>query len=179
MAICFSHELKGALAAEQIVPAEALKDCLAAPSQRIETARGPVEYAIRGEGPVLLVAHGGPGGYDQALLLGELFSRNGFQVVAPSRPGYLGTPVETGRTAEEQGDALAALLDALDIRRACVLGVSGGGPASYQLAQRHPDKPQALIVVDGISMHYAKGDTISPLEEWFYLSQKTRQLRVQ
>jgi pimeloyl-ACP methyl ester carboxylesterase len=98
-----------------------------------------------------LVAHGGPGGYDQALVVGELFRKNGFQIVAPSRPGYLETPLDFGKTAEEQGDLMAALLDALRIPSAVMIGVSGGGPASYQLAQRHPEKVGALVVIDGIA----------------------------
>jgi len=170
MSVLFSRDLKESLGDEQVVTAQALRACLAYPSTRIETALGQVEYATRGEGPVVLLGHGGPGGYDQALVLGELFRINGYRIVAPSRPGYLGTPLHVGKTAEEQGDFMAALLDALHIPDAIVVGASGGGPASYQLAQRHPEKVTALVVIDGISMRYAKGDDINALEEWMYLS---------
>lgn len=170
MSVLSSRDLREALANEQIVTAGDLRTCLSFPSLTAVTSRGPVEYAVRGEGPVVLVAHGGPGGYDQGLVLGELFRKNGFRVVAPSRPGYLGTPLDCGKTAEEQGDFLAALLDALNIPSAIVIGASGGGPAGYQLAQRHPDKVKALLVIDGISMNYTKADDVSAIEEWMYLS---------
>ena len=136
----------------------------------ITAACGAVEYAQLGQGPDVLIAHGGPGGYDQALVLGELFRKNGFRIVAPSRPGYLGTPLECGKSAEKQGDFMAALLDALDISKALVVCASGGGPAAYQIAQRHPEKVSALVVIDGISCKYSKGDDINKLEEWMYLS---------
>ncbi|MBC8419482.1 MAG: alpha/beta hydrolase [Desulfobacterales bacterium] len=170
MTVLTSRDLKGSLGDHQIVTAEDLRVCLAHPSQTIETAYGPVEYALRGEGPVVLIAHGGPGGYDQALVLGELFRKNGFKVIAPSRPGYLGTPLQFGKTAEEQGDFMAALLDALDIPDAVMVGASGGGPAGYQLAQRHPERVKALLVIDGISMNYTKADDVNKVEEWMYLS---------
>ncbi|MCF8128459.1 MAG: alpha/beta hydrolase [Deltaproteobacteria bacterium] len=170
MTVLASHDLKESLSDNQIVTAEDLRTCLRYPSQTIETAYGPVEYAVRGEGPVVLIAHGGPGGYDQALVLGELFRKNGFKVIAPSRPGYLGTPLQLGKTAEEQGDFMAALLDVLHIPGAIMVGASGGGPAGYQLAQRHPEKVKALLVIDGISMNYTKADDVSKVEEWMYLS---------
>ena len=170
MNIFSSADLNESLTADQIVTAKDLETCLAYPSQEINTACGPAEYAIRGEGPVVLVAHGGPGGYDQALVLGELFRKNGFKIIAPSRPGYLGTPLQFGKTTEAQGDFMAALLEALDIPQAILVSASGGGPASYQIAQRHPDKVKALVVIDGISMNYTKADDVSRIETWMYLS---------
>lgn len=170
MTIIHSYDLQESLTREQLVTAQDLLECLNSSSLTVETARGTVEYAERGQGPVVLVAHGGPGGYDQGLILGELLRKNGFRIIAPSRPGYLGTPASSGASAEDQGDMLAALLDALGVASALVLGASGGGPGAYQLAQRHPDKVKALVVIDGISMNYDKGDTISAVEEWMYLS---------
>ncbi|HKI50046.1 MAG TPA: hypothetical protein VKA69_12005, partial [Desulfobacteria bacterium] len=60
MTVLASHDLKESLSDNQIVTAEELRACLRYPSQTIETAYGPVEYAVRGEGPVALIAHGGP-----------------------------------------------------------------------------------------------------------------------
>ncbi len=54
----------------------------------------------------MLVVHGSPGTYVQGLLMAELFRANGFRVVAPSRPGYSGTPLSTGRSTADQADAL-------------------------------------------------------------------------
>lgn len=145
-----------------------IDECLTYPAQTIETAAGPVEYAARGQGPPLLCVHGGPGGYDQGLGLGEVFRVNGFQIIAPSRPGYLGTPLATGRTPEEQADALAALLDALGIENLPVIGASAGGPPTYLLAARHPHKVSCLLEIDSVCLKYQPNAT--PLEEKLYLS---------
>jgi pimeloyl-ACP methyl ester carboxylesterase len=145
-----------------------LNACLTYPAKVIATTKGPVEYAERGDGPPLLCVHGGPGGYDQGLILGEFFRANGFKIIAPSRPGYLGTPLATGATLEEQAEALAALLDALQIKTASVMGASAGGPSSYLLAALYPEKVSALIEIDSVCLSY-KPD-ISPMQEKLYLS---------
>lgn len=124
--------------------------CLAEKPRLVDTALGPVEVAQRGEGTPILVIHGTLGGWDQGLVGGEFLRANGYRVIAPSRPGYLGTPLSTGRTFREQGDALAALLDAYGIDKIGVVAVSGGGPATYELAARHPDRLSALVQVDSV-----------------------------
>ena len=119
---------------------EDFSGCLRAVPQTISTSAGPIEYAERGRGDPILSLHGTPGGWDQGLVAAEYLRVNGFRIIAPSRPGYLGTPLSTGRTFAQQGDALAALLDALEIDRIIVCAVSGGGPAGYELAARHADR---------------------------------------
>ncbi len=120
-----------------------------------ETAHGPVEYAIDGgAGPVVSIFHGGPGGYDQArVLFGDLFGR-GFRVLSWSRPGYVRTPLETGRTFEEQAEVFASLMDALGIERTAVLAFSAGAPSAVHLASRHADRVWALILECAVSLRY-------------------------
>ncbi len=118
-------------------------------SQIIKTACGPVEYSMTGEGATVLVCHGGGGGYDQGLLFS--YPGYGFQFVAPSRSGYLRTPLETGQTIEAQADAYVALLDALEIRNVAVFGTSGGGPSAIQFALRYPYRCWGIILVSAIS----------------------------
>ncbi|MFW5836375.1 MAG: alpha/beta fold hydrolase [Desulfovibrionaceae bacterium] len=142
--------------------------CLERPSKMADTAAGPVEYADAGEGSPVLCVHGGPGGYDQGLLVGEVFRKNGFRVIAPSRPGYLGTPLATGADLPGQADALAALLDKLGLDRVSVVGVSAAGGAVYELAGRHPDRVSALIPVDCVSMAYTP--PVSDLEQKIFVS---------
>ncbi len=117
-----------------------------------QTSRGPVEYARQGAGPVLLVLHGGLGGWDQALFLGQdLRAETCFTVLAPSRLGYLRTPLSTGTTPEEGADAMAALMDKLGMAEAAVLGLSGGGPTALAMALRHPRRVRALVMMAAIT----------------------------
>ncbi|RVX43760.1 pimeloyl-ACP methyl ester carboxylesterase [Nonomuraea polychroma] len=118
----------------------------------VTTRLGPVEYDLYGtEGPVLLSLHGGLGGADQGRLFASWLQEDGFRVLSPSRPGYLGTPLDSGRTHEEQADLLAALLDELGIDRVGVLAVSAGSPVGYTFAARHPDRVWGLVSVGGVS----------------------------
>lgn len=120
------------------------------PTPRItQTAKGPVEHTDEGAGGVLVTLHGGMGGADQSWLLARalLGEAQGWRVLAVSRPGYLGTPLATGRTPDEQADALAALLDALDLERALVGAVSAGGPVAIAFALRHPERCAGLVLV--------------------------------
>jgi pimeloyl-ACP methyl ester carboxylesterase len=87
------------------------------------------------------------GGYDQGLLLARTIGEPGYRVVAVSRPGYLGTPLTAGRGPEEQADLCADLLDALGVRRAVLLAVSGGGPSALQFALRHRERCWGLVLV--------------------------------
>lgn len=117
---------------------------LNAGSQIIDTPLGPIEYDTVGHGSAVLMVHGGGGGYDQGLLFS--YPRWGFQFIAPSRPGYLRTPIDSGPSFEEQADLFAALLDEIGIDKVCVLGMSAGGPSSIQFALRHPDRCWGLVL---------------------------------
>ena len=112
-----------------------------------ETTAGNVEFLHEGDGPAVLVFHGAPGGYDQAMLFGSSLAERGYQVVAPSRPGYLRTPLTTGLTPEKQADAMAALLDTLGIDNVAVMGVSVGAPAAIEFCLRYPNRAWALVLI--------------------------------
>lgn len=125
---------------------------LAARSDLIETARGPLEYAeAGGDGPALLVSHGGGGGFDQALACVELLGDPPLRVIAPSRFGYLRTPLPARPSPEAQADAYAALLDALGVDRAAVLAFSAGGMSAVAFALRHPGRCWGLVLVSAIT----------------------------
>lgn len=126
--------------------------------QTVATRLGPVEVAVAGEGAPVLVVHGTPGGWDQAAAMAAFLAHADASVKAilPSRPGYLGTALETGRTIDEQADLHAALLDALGVEQVGVLSWSGGGPSGYRLAVRHPDRVRAIVALDAVSKAYPR-----------------------
>jgi pimeloyl-ACP methyl ester carboxylesterase len=111
------------------------------------TALGVVEYAEIGTGPVVVAIHGAMGGYDQGLILAQTIGSAGYRYLALSRPGYLGTPMGSGPSPDQQGDLIAALLDEMQVDKAGVMAVSGGGPSALQFALRHPARCSGLILV--------------------------------
>ena len=94
------------------------------------------------------------GGYDQSVILAQTIGGPGYRYICISRPGYLGTPLDTGRSPAAQGDAIAALLDTLGIDRAGVMAISGGGPSAIHFAARHPGRCRGLVLVSTISRRY-------------------------
>ncbi|MGI9658896.1 MAG: alpha/beta fold hydrolase [Gaiellaceae bacterium] len=112
----------------------------------LKTQRGVAQVAREGHGPPVLAIHGGPGGFDQGLAYCRHLLEGGCELIAPSRPGYLRTPLESGRSPASQADLYAAILDSLEIERAAILGFSSGGPSAVQFAARHPDRTAALCL---------------------------------
>jgi len=125
-------------------------------SEILETSHGLVEVARTGNGPPVLISHGGGGGYDMGIWLAGLIG-NGFHYIAPSRFGYLRTPLPEVPTPENQADSFAYLLDALNIDSAVIIGLSSGGPSALRFANRHLDRCGGLILLSAISR------TIPPL----------------
>ena len=117
----------------------------------VTTAAGPIEYDEHGQGTPVLVLHGSPGGIDAAELMARFLPRDEFRAILVSRPGYLGTPLGDRRGWNAQADLLAALLDHLGIDRCAVLAWSGGGPAAYRLAVRHPGRVSAIVAIAAVS----------------------------
>jgi pimeloyl-ACP methyl ester carboxylesterase len=123
---------------------------LIAGSRIIDTACGPVELGEVGAGPAVILSHGSVGGYDQGLWLAGLLGA-GFRYLAPSRFGYLRTPLPADATPLAQAAQYAALLDALQVEHAAIVGLSAGGPPALQFALRYPDRCTGLVMISAIS----------------------------
>jgi len=134
-------------------------------STLVQTSLGTVEYIDSGQGKPVLFVHGSPGGCDQGAVMGAFLVPRGFRVIAPSRPGFLRTPLtEMVKTPDQQADLEVALMDALGFERFGVMCWSGGGPSSYRLAVKHPERLTALVVLAGVSKQYEFANGINGLE---------------
>jgi pimeloyl-ACP methyl ester carboxylesterase len=163
------------LATASLVARTAVLGWLQRRSSVVETRRGPIECAVVGSGPPVMILHGGMGGWDQAIWIGATLlgpeptleyraaiargddlMKGRCALICPTRVGYLRTPLSAGRTPGECADALASLLDALDVERAVVMGISGGGPTALQFAIRHPGRTAALVMVAAIARRHVQ-----------------------
>lgn len=113
----------------------------------VTTRCGPIEVQQTGEGTPLLMVHGSGGGHDQGMDWARPLAQQGIRVIAMSRFGYLRTPRPADASPAAQADAHLCLLDALGIDRAAVVGVSAGAASALQMALRHPDRVDALVLV--------------------------------
>jgi class 3 adenylate cyclase len=74
-------------------------------------------------------------------------------------------------TLEESMDDVRAVLDAAEIERAAVFGISEGGPMSTLLAATHPDRVSALVLYGTYARmieapDYPEGIKVARLEAW-------------
>jgi 2-hydroxy-6-oxonona-2,4-dienedioate hydrolase len=116
-------------------------------SQTVETSFGTMEYAVLGEGMPILTIHGAGGGFDQGLDLTSAMTDHGYQLIAPSRFGYLRSALPNNLTTAMQADAYADLLDRLGIGKVVVIGSSAGAWSALQFAIRHPQRCRALVLL--------------------------------
>jgi len=119
-------------------------------AQKIKTKAGQVVFNTSGKGLPVLVIHGAGGGFDQALHVAQIFG-SGFQWIAPCRFGYLGSDLPKNASPTAQADAYAALLDALQIERVPIIGMSMGGPSALQFALRYPERCLGLVLIAAVS----------------------------
>ncbi|MBV8189477.1 MAG: alpha/beta hydrolase [Alphaproteobacteria bacterium] len=104
-------------------------------------------YLEQGQGPALVLLHGiGSAGRSFDRQLASLAPMH--RVVAWDAPGYGGSsPLAAGHpTAADYADALAALLDALVIRKCHLLGHSLGCLMAARFAADHPERLLSLTL---------------------------------
>jgi pimeloyl-ACP methyl ester carboxylesterase len=120
---------------------------LAGRSSIAGTPLGPVEYATLGKGDPVLVIHGAGGGFDQALDMTGTLADYDYELIAPSRFGYLRTPMPHAATVAQQADAFVALLDHLHLHAVDVVAISAGAWSALDFASRYPDRCRSLVLL--------------------------------
>jgi pimeloyl-ACP methyl ester carboxylesterase len=140
---------------------------IAARSSVLDTSAGALEYAVAGVGFPLMMIHGTGGGFDQGLLFASSLRKAGFQIVAPSRFGYLRSAFPDDASPTRQADVLAELLDHLALDRVAVAGGSAGVLPAAEFALRHPDRCSHLVlIVPAGNLTGEDPVAFSPLQRW-------------
>jgi len=119
-------------------------------SQIARTPKGPIEYTLLGNGPVVLVLHGTSSNC-YSTELAEPLVKAGLSVLTPSRPGYGHTPLEVGRSVAQATVALISLLDFLQVQKCSVIALSGGGPTGIALAANYKYRVGHLALIAAVS----------------------------
>ena len=101
---------------------------------------------VYGHGQPLLIIHGNGGSINNFLYQIPYFEKNYQVIIADSRAQGKSTDPGDSLTYEMMADDYAALLDAMKIDSADVIGWSDGGINGLLLAIRHPEKVKKLAV---------------------------------
>jgi 3-oxoadipate enol-lactonase len=115
----------------------------------VEGAGVPLHYAVRGDGPPVLLVHGMASDGAALAPVADAVAAAGGRAIAYDRRGYgeSGAPEPyLGTTVEEQAEDAAALLRALDAAPAIVAGDGFGALVALDLAKRHGDLARALVL---------------------------------
>ena len=106
-----------------------------------------IYYAMRGDGPTLVLLHGGGSSGEHSFVQQlDVFSEH-HHIVAPDQVGQGRTPDVPGvlsYTAMMQDTA--ALLQMLNLKNVDLVGFSDGGILALMLAVRHPELVRRLII---------------------------------
>ncbi len=112
----------------------------------------------RGTGPPLFLLHGGDGPQDHLPFFDRLTAR--FEVIAPTHPGFAGSPVpEHYDTMEDLVYLYLDLLDTLNLHDVVMLGLSMGGWAAAEIAVRNASRLSKLVLADAVGIKPGNRDT--------------------
>jgi len=110
-----------------------------------------LRVARLGEGPPVVLLHGYPENLQLYCALVPELAARGLTAVALDWPGMGSSdPWPGGATPFHLGDRIVALLDALGIERASLLGTDMGGQPALACAARHPERVERLIVSNSL-----------------------------
>ncbi len=123
----------------------------------------PLYAAVRGRGPAVTLVHGFPLNhriYDTQI---RALSHT-HRVIAPDLPGFgKSPPMGEDISMDTYADAVAAILDALEIEKTVLAGLSMGGYIAFAFWRRYPERVQGLVLLNT----RAKADTPEARENRF------------
>ncbi|WP_420617722.1 alpha/beta fold hydrolase [Candidatus Poriferisocius sp.] len=132
---------------------------MAAPVRDVD---GAIAWREAGEGDVVLFLHG-LGGSRMAWEPQIEALSHGWRCVAWDMPGYGASAPISPLAFEAIADAIAELLDILDVESAHLCGLSFGGHHALHTALRHPNRVKSLVLADTSAAF--GGDGTDP-DEW-------------
>jgi pimeloyl-ACP methyl ester carboxylesterase len=118
----------------------------AASNGHVEVAGAQIYYATYGQGSPVVLLHGGMGnadhwGFQVPALAGK------FRVIVIDSRGQGRSTLATGKlTYHAMADDVLAVMDALSVKAAAIVGWSDGGEIALDLAVNHPERVSKLFV---------------------------------
>ncbi|MFE7029004.1 alpha/beta fold hydrolase [Streptomyces sp. NPDC057621] len=132
------------------MPATSSHDRPAVELRRITANGVDLNVALAGEGPAVLLLHGFPHTWELWTdVLPGLAGR--YRVIAPDLRGFgASARKESGYDAGTLAADAEAVLDALGVGSAAVVGIDAGTPPAFLLAMRRPDLVRRLVLMESL-----------------------------
>jgi pimeloyl-ACP methyl ester carboxylesterase len=111
----------------------------------VDVAGGQLVGSLAGDGPPVLILHGGPG-RDYTATLADLLPQ--WRTIRYQQRGFAPSTTAGPFSIEAHVRDVVAVLDAVGLEQALVIGHSWGGHLAMHLAVAHPDRVLGLVVVD-------------------------------
>lgn len=113
----------------------------------VPTSVGPIHVAQCGHGLPVILLHQTPRSQDEYREVLPILGGS-VRAIAMDTPGFGDSPALQGRPAsiEAWSEAVLALLDALNVEAACLVGHHTGAVVALEVAARAPDRVAALIL---------------------------------
>lgn len=117
--------------------------------RRLPVGGGELAVEIRGSGPALVLVHGFP--FDRSMWRHQVAGFGRWQRIAPDLRGFghsAGHGAGPAQSLARHADDLAMVLDALNVHRAVLCGLSMGGYVLFEFWRRHASRVRALVLAD-------------------------------
>jgi pimeloyl-ACP methyl ester carboxylesterase len=118
--------------------------------EQLDVAGRTIEAVVEGSGRPLVYLHGGEGIEASLPFVGRL--SKSFKVVAPSHPGFGGSPRHGFRDVHDLAYHTLDLLDALKLDNPVIVGSSFGGWIAAEMAVRAASRLGALVLIDAVGI---------------------------
>ena len=113
----------------------------------------PITVTSRGDGPVVLLLHGGAGPLSVTGFADRLAAEAGVRVITPVHPGFQGTPRPEGlSSARDLAVLYSGLLKELDVADVTVIGHSIGGWIAAELGLLASPRLSRIVLVDAVGI---------------------------
>jgi 3-oxoadipate enol-lactonase len=112
---------------------------------RVPAGGADLAVEVRGEGAPILFIHGFP--FDRTMWRHQLAGLSRWKRIAPDLRGAGASSVPAdGYSVARYADDIVQVLDALELERAVVCGLSLGGYILFELLRRHPTRVRAAVL---------------------------------
>lgn len=114
----------------------------------------PISYTDRGQGPAVLILHGGAGSISVGGFADQLAETLPARVIAPVHPGFDSSPrPEALCTVTGLAMSYSRLLDGLELTDVTVIGNSIGGWIAAELALQSNPRVGRLVLANAVGLH--------------------------